>query len=213
MSDLLKRIGGIGIVPVIAISDTAKAVPLAKALLAGGVPCAEITFRTAEGEESIKRIAAEVPEVLLCAGTVLTIDQANRAVQAGAKLLVSPGYNPKVVEYCTKNGILIVPGCSTPSDMEAAMEAGLDTVKFFPAEQAGGLAYIKACAAPYTKLKFMPTGGINAGNIASYMSFEKVVACGGSWMVTKELIDSGNFDEITRLCKEAVEIVKKARSK
>ena len=209
--NILERIREIGIVPVIAISDVEKAVPLAKALLEGGIPCAEITFRTEEGEESIRRIAKEVPDILLGAGTVLTIDQVHRANKAGAKFLVSPGFNRKVVEVCKLNHFLIVPGCSTPSDMEAALELGYNTVKFFPAEQAGGLAYIKACAAPYTKLKFMPTGGINAKNIASYLSFDKVIACGGSWMVTKDLIEAGKFDEITRLCREAVEIVKNAR--
>ena len=211
MQDILKKIYEIGVVPVIAMTDVEKAVPLAKALAAGGVPCAEVTFRTAEGEECIRRIAAEVPEVLVCAGTVLTTDQAARAVKAGAKFLVSPGFNPKVVGFCKDNDMLIVPGCANPSDMEAAIEFGLDTVKFFPAEQAGGLDYIKACAAPYTSLSFMPTGGINAGNIGKYLAFNKIVACGGSWMVTKDLIDSGNFDEITRLCKEAVQIVKSVR--
>jgi len=211
LSDILKRIGEIGIVPVIAISDVEKAVPLARALLAGGIPCVEITFRTAEGEECIRRISAEVPEVLVGAGTVLKTEQADRAIEAGAKFLVSPGFNPAVVSYCVKKGAIIVPGCSNPSDMEAAMELGIDTVKFFPAEQAGGLSYIKAVAAPYTGLRFMPTGGINAGNIGKYLSFNRIVACGGSWMATKELIDSGSFDEITRLCKEAVRLVQAAR--
>ena len=211
MNDILKQIKEIGIVPVISISDASKAVPLAKALVAGGIPCAEITFRTAQGEESIKRIAAEVPEVLLCAGTVLTIEQAERAIKAGAKFVVSPGFNPNVVGYCVQNKIQIVPGCSNPSDMEAALELGLNVVKFFPAEQAGGLAYIKACAAPYTNLMFMPTGGISLSNLASYISYDRIVACGGSFMVTKELLDSGNYEEITRLCKEAVQIVKDAR--
>jgi 2-dehydro-3-deoxyphosphogluconate aldolase/(4S)-4-hydroxy-2-oxoglutarate aldolase len=211
MHDILERIGEIGIVPVIAMRDVEKAVPLAKALLAGGIPCAEVTFRTAEGEECIRRIAEEVPEILVGAGTVLSPVQAMRAKNAGAKFVVSPGFNPRVVAFCLENDILIVPGCSTPTDMEAAMEFGLNTVKFFPAEQAGGLAYIKACAAPYTNLRFMPTGGINAANIGTYMAFNKIVACGGSWMVTKELLDSGNFDEITRLCIEAAQIVKNVR--
>jgi len=212
MNEILNRIKQIGVVPVIAISDVNKAIPLAKALLAGGIPCAEVTFRTAEGEECIRRIANELPDILLGAGTVLSIAQVDRAVSAGAKFIVSPGFNPKVVAYCVEKGCLIVPGCSTPSDMEAAMEFGLDTVKFFPAEQAGGLAYIKACAAPYTNLHFMPTGGINAGNLGRYSAFSKVIACGGSWMVSKELLNAGNFDEIIRLSKEAVQIVRDARS-
>jgi len=211
MNEILKKINEIGIVPVISISDVEKAVPLAKALIAGGIPCAEITFRTAEGEECIRRIAEQVPEVLLGAGTILTKDQARRAKEAGAQFVVSPGFNPKVVKYCVKKDILMIPGCSTPTDMEAAMGFGLDTIKFYPAELGGGLPYIKACAAPYTSLKFMPSGGISAENLGKYMAFNKVVACGGSWMVSKELLDEGNFDEITRLSKEAVKIVQEAR--
>jgi len=211
VNDIVGRIRDIGIVPVIAISDVEKAVPLAKALIEGGIPCAEITFRTAEGEECIDRIAAELPDILVGAGTVLSIEQAHRARKSGAEFVVSPGFNPNVVNYCLENEIPIIPGCSTPSDMEAAMEFGLETVKFFPAEQAGGLSYIKACSAPYPNLNFMPTGGINAENIGSYVAFDKVIACGGSWMANKNLIESGNFEEITRLCKEAVKIVQEAR--
>jgi len=211
LNETLKRITEIGVVPVISISDVEKAVPLAKALIAGGLPCAEITFRTSEGEECIRRIAAQVPEVLLGAGTILSKDQAQRAKEAGAQFVVSPGFNPKVVKYCVKNEILMIPGCSTPTDMEAAMAFGLDTVKFYPAELAGGLPYIKACAAPYPGLKFMPSGGISAENIGKYMAFSKVIACGGSWMVSKDLIDAGKFDEITRVSKEAVKIVQDIR--
>lgn len=206
MHTVLEEISRIGIVPVIAISDVEKAVPLAKALCAGGIPCAEVTFRTAEGEEAMRRIAAEVPEALLGAGTVLTTIQVDRAIAAGAKFIVSPGFNPHVVEYCLEKGMPIVPGCASPSDMEQAMEYGLSTVKFFPAEQAGGLDYIKAVSAPYPGLTFMPTGGIHAGNLAKYLAFEKIVACGGSWMVQKELVSAGRFDEITRLCREAVQV-------
>ena len=212
MFEILKQVEQIGIVPVIAISDIEKAVPLAKALLAGGLPCAEVTFRTKEGEESIRRIAAEVPQILLGAGTVLSTEQVDNAVNAGAKFIVSPGFNPKVAGYCVEKGIPIVPGCATPSEMEAAMELGLDAVKFFPAEQAGGLSYIKAVAAPYSGLRFMPTGGISPDNLGKYMGFRKIVACGGSWMVKKELIDTGDFDTITRLCVEAVQIVRNARA-
>lgn len=208
MDSMLSKIGQIGIVPVIAISDVEKAVPLAKALAAGGIPCAEITFRTAEGEEAIRRIAREVPEVLVGAGTVLTTEQADRAIDAGARFIVTPGFNPRVVDHCLAKGMPITPGCSTPSDMEQAIERGLEVVKFFPAEQSGGLAYIKAVAAPYSMLRFMPTGGISAKNLKEYLSFNKVLACGGSWMVRKELIDAGRFDEITRLCVEAVAIAK-----
>jgi 2-dehydro-3-deoxyphosphogluconate aldolase/(4S)-4-hydroxy-2-oxoglutarate aldolase len=204
MVTVLEEIGKIGIVPVIKIDDPEKAVPLARALLAGGIPCAEITFRTSQGETALSRISREVPEILLGAGTVLTVEQVDKAIAAGAKFIVSPGFNPRVVRYCIEKNIPITPGCSNPSDMEAALEAGLGVVKFFPAEQSGGLDYIKAVAAPYPMLKFMPTGGINAGNIASYIAYEKILACGGSWMVPADRINVGDFETITTLCKEAV---------
>ncbi|MDR1663918.1 MAG: bifunctional 4-hydroxy-2-oxoglutarate aldolase/2-dehydro-3-deoxy-phosphogluconate aldolase [Clostridiales bacterium] len=207
MHEVLERISEIGIVPVIAIQDEGKAVPLAKALSAGGIPCAEVTFRTAQGEESIRRIAKDVPEVLLGAGTVTTAAQVDRAIDAGAKFIVSPGFNPKIVAYCLQKNIPITPGCANPSDIEAAMEFGLEVVKFFPAEQAGGIDYIKAIAAPYTGMRFIPTGGVNAGNINKYLAFEKIIACGGSWMVSADLLNAGDFDGITRLCKEAVRTV------
>jgi 2-dehydro-3-deoxyphosphogluconate aldolase/(4S)-4-hydroxy-2-oxoglutarate aldolase len=204
MNIIMEEIGKIGIVPVIKIDDPEKAVPLARALLAGGIPCAEITFRTEAGAEALGRISREVPEILTGAGTVLTVEQVDKAAAAGAKFVVSPGFNPRVVQRCVEKGIPITPGCSSPSDMEAALEAGLEVVKFFPAEQAGGLEYIKAVSAPYPTLKFMPTGGINAGNILSYISYEKILACGGSWMVPADRINAGDFDAITALCREAV---------
>lgn len=204
MNQVLEELSKIGIVPVIAIDDVEKAVPLAKALVAGGIPCAEVTFRTAEGEESIRRMASEVPEILVGAGTVLTTEQVDRAIDAGAKFIVSPGLNPKVVAYCIEKGVPVTPGCANPSDVEQAIQLGLDVVKFFPAEQAGGLAYIKSIAAPYTNVRFMPTGGVNAANMNEYLAFDRIIACGGSWMVNKALINAGKFDEITTLCKEAV---------
>jgi len=205
MYKVLEELGKIGIVPVIKIDDAEKAVPLARALIAGGIPCAEITFRTAQGEEAIRRIAREVPEILLGAGTVLSAAQAEKAAAAGAKFIVSPGLNPKTASYCVENNLPFTPGCVTPSEIEQALEFGFDLVKFFPAEQAGGLAYIKAVSAPYPGVKFLPTGGINADNIGKYMAFEKVHACGGSWMATAELINSGNFEKITALSREAVQ--------
>ncbi|MFV0400915.1 MAG: bifunctional 4-hydroxy-2-oxoglutarate aldolase/2-dehydro-3-deoxy-phosphogluconate aldolase [Oscillospiraceae bacterium] len=205
MNPVLEQISKIGIVPVIKIDDVEKAVPLAKALVEGGIPCAEVTFRTAQGEEAIRRIAEAGVDILLGAGTVLTTDQVDRAVAAGAKFIVSPGLNPKVVAYCVSKGIPITPGCANPSDIEQAIELGLEVVKFFPAEQAGGLDYIKAIAAPYVNMKFMPTGGISAQNLNKYLSFEKILACGGSWMVKADLIDEGRFDEITAICKQAVQ--------
>ncbi|MDR2177236.1 MAG: bifunctional 4-hydroxy-2-oxoglutarate aldolase/2-dehydro-3-deoxy-phosphogluconate aldolase [Treponema sp.] len=204
MNKVLEELGNIGIIPVIKIDDPAGAVPLAKALAAGGIPCAEVTFRTAQGEEAIRRISAGAPECLVGAGTVHNVEQVDRAVKAGAKFIVSPGYNPKTVDYCVERGIPITPGCSTPSDFERALEAGLDVVKFFPAEQSGGIAYIKAVAAPYSGLKFIPTGGINAGNIGAYITCDRVLACGGTWMVSPEMINAGEFDRISALSREAV---------
>ncbi len=205
MNEVLQKLSAIGIVPVVVINDVEKAVPLAKALVAGGIPCAEVTFRTAEAEEAIRRMAKEVPELIVGAGTVLTTEQADRAIAAGSQFLVSPGFNRKVVDYCIEKGYLITPGTSRPSDVEQAIEAGLDVVKFFPAEAAGGLPMIKAMCGPYTNVKFMPTGGINADNLNSYLAFDKIICCGGSWMVKSSLIDNGEFDKITQLCREAVE--------
>jgi 2-dehydro-3-deoxyphosphogluconate aldolase/(4S)-4-hydroxy-2-oxoglutarate aldolase len=201
----LDELRKIGIIPVIKIDDAEKAVSLAKALVAGGIPCAEITFRTAQGEKAIAAINREVPGVLLGAGTVLAAGQVDKAIAAGAKFIVSPGFNPKVVSHCIEKGIPVTPGCSNPSDIEMALEMGLDVVKFFPAEQAGGLEYIKAIAAPYSSVSFIPTGGINAQNIGKYIAYEKVLACGGSWMVNAEHINSGNFEKISSLCREALQ--------
>ena len=204
---MLEQIRKIGIVPVVKLDDAKDAVPLAKALLDGGLTCAEITFRTSAAEESIRRIVNEYPEMLVGAGTVLTVEQLNKAIGAGAKFVVSPGFNPEVVKACIAKGVPVYPGCSTPTDMEAAMALGLETVKFFPAENAGGIAAIKAMSAPYTGLTFIPTGGISAKNINDYLSFPKVVACGGSWMVDPKLIEAGDFAEITRRTQEAVTTV------
>ena len=204
MNDIIKKIGLIGIVPVIALDRVEDAEPLAKALIEGGLPCAEVTFRTAAAEDSIKIMSAKFPELLVGAGTVLTVEQVDRAVKAGAKFIVSPGLNPKVVAHCLEIGIPVVPGCCTPSDIEAALEFGLDVVKFFPAEPSGGVAMIKALAGPYVNVRFMPTGGINAKNITSYLDYEKIVACGGTWMIDKALIKTGDFDGIARLTREAV---------
>lgn len=204
MNPIIEEIGKIGIVPVIALDDAKYAKPLAEALCKGGLPCAEVTFRTDAAEESIRIIAKEFPDMLVGAGTVLTTEQVDRAAEAGAKFIVSPGLNPKVVSYCLEKDIPVLPGTSNPSDVEAAIELGLEVVKFFPAEQAGGIKMIKAMSAPYTKMKFMPTGGINADNLKSYLDFEKIVACGGSWMVKKDLVSAGRFDEIEALTREAV---------
>lgn len=204
MNEILKTISNIGIVPVVAINDASKAVPLAKALVAGGLPTAEVTFRTAAAEDAMRAITAEVPEMLVGAGTVLTPDQLDRALDAGSKFIVSPGFNPEMVKYGLSKGALMLPGTATGGEMEQAMALGLDVVKFFPAEQNGGIAKIKALAGPYKKLKWMPTGGVNTKNMMEYLSFDQIVACGGSWMVKPELIDGEKWDEITAICKEAV---------
>ncbi|GMO27124.1 MAG: bifunctional 4-hydroxy-2-oxoglutarate aldolase/2-dehydro-3-deoxy-phosphogluconate aldolase [Spirochaetaceae bacterium] len=204
MLNVITELEKIGIVPVIKIDDAAKAVPLARALIEGGIPCAEITFRTEAGAQAIKNIAKEVPEMIVGAGTVLSIEQADRAIEAGARFIVSPGFNPRVVAHCIGKKIPITPGCTNPSNMEAALEMGLNVLKFFPAEQSGGLAYLKAVSAPFPMLKFMPTGGINAANLGSYLAFEKIVACGGSWMVPPEAINAGDFAKVTALCREAI---------
>lgn len=207
MNDVLKKIQNIGIVPVVVLDDAKDAKPLAKSLIDGGLPCAEVTFRTAAAEEAIKLMADEYPEMLVGAGTVLTTEQVDRAVNAGAKFIVAPGLNPSVVKYCLKKGIPMVPGVNNPSDIEAALELGLEVVKFFPAEASGGLEMIKAMSAPYTSVKFMPTGGINAKNICDYLAFDKIIACGGSWMVKKDLVAAGKFDEIQKLTEEAVRLM------
>lgn len=204
---MLSKIQKMGIVPVIKLDDAKDAHPLAKALVDGGLPCAEITFRTAAAEESIRIMREAYPEMLIGAGTVLTIEQVDKAIAAGATFIVSPGLNPKIVRYCVEKNIPITPGCANPSDIEAAIELGLDVVKFFPAEAAGGLAMIKAMAAPYVNMKFMPTGGINEKNLISYLDFPKIIACGGSWMVSDELVKTGQFDKITALTKQAVSLM------
>ena len=205
MEDILQKIHGIGIIPVIAIDDAEQAVPLARALVAGGLPAAEVTFRTAAGEEAIRRIAAEVPEMLVGAGTVLTKDQADRAIAAGSQFIVSPGFNPEITRYVIDKGALMMPGTATPGEMEQAMSMGLKVLKFFPAEQNGGVAKLKALAGPYTDLRWMPTGGVNTKNMMDYLNFDRIVACGGTWMVKKDLIDGQKWDEITAICKEAVQ--------
>ncbi len=211
MHETLEKIRETGIVPVVVLEDARDAAPLAKALCDGGLPCAEVTFRTAAAEEAIRIMVKEFPQMLVGAGTVLTTEQVDRAVAAGAEFIVSPGLNPRIVKYCVDKGILIVPGCSNPSDVEQALENGLDVVKFFPAQQAGGLAMIKAMAAPYTGVKFMPTGGINAQNVREYLAYDRILACGGSWMVKGDLIKAGEFAKITELTKEASEIVREYR--
>lgn len=211
MYPVLEEFQKIGIIPVVVLNDTKDAKPLAEALIKGGLPGAEVTFRTEAAEESIRIMAENYPELLVGAGTVLTTEQVDRAVAAGARFIVSPGLNPEVVKYCQEKQVPVCPGVLTPGEIEKALSLGLDVVKFFPAEPAGGLNMIKAMCAAYTKLKVMPTGGINPENVVSYLKCDKILACGGSWMVKGSLIEEGKFDEIVELCKEAAEIVKAAR--
>ena len=205
MNPVLEQIGKIGIVPVVKIDRAEDALPLARALCAGGLPCAEVTFRTDAAAEAIRAMIAGYPDMCVGAGTVLNAEQVDAAVEAGAKFIVSPGLNPRTVRHCQEKNVPVIPGISTPSEIEQAIELGLETVKFFPAEQSGGLAKIKAMAAPYGKMNFMPTGGINAGNLTSYLDFDKVIACGGSWMVPGDLIREGAWDRIEQLTREAVQ--------
>ena len=201
--DILRIIGNTGIIPVIKITEIDTALPLARALCDGGLQTAEITFRTECAKEAISAITKAYPEMLVGAGTVLTVEQARDAVEAGAKFIVSPGLNPAVVKYCIDNNITVIPGCATPSDIEKALELGLDTVKFFPAEAMGGLPVIKAMSAAY-KVKFMPTGGINQNNLLAYLNNERVLAVGGSFMVSSDLIKNKDFEGVKTLTKDAV---------
>ncbi|HET9983444.1 MAG TPA: bifunctional 4-hydroxy-2-oxoglutarate aldolase/2-dehydro-3-deoxy-phosphogluconate aldolase [Longimicrobiales bacterium] len=196
MSEILERLRRTRVVPVIVIDDAADAVPLARALLEGGLPCAEVTFRTAAAAEAIRRIVAEVPDMLVGAGTVLTPQQAAEAERAGARFVVAPGFGPAVVDRCLERDVPVFPGVCTPTEIEMALARGLRVVKFFPAEAAGGLAFLKAVAAPYGMMEFVPTGGINAANLGAYLAFKPVVACGGSWMAPAEWIRAGDFDRI-----------------
>jgi len=205
MIDINEKLGQLKLVPVVVIRDAADAGPLADALLEGGLPCAEVTFRTAAAPEAISAIDRH-GGLLLGAGTVLTVDQAKQAVDCGAKFIVTPGFNPDVVAYCVDNAVPITPGICTPTGIEAALGFGLNVVKFFPSEAFGGLKTLKAISGPYHMMKFIPTGGINADNVVDYLGFEKVLACGGSWMVKKDLITAGDFAEIARLTQQAVSL-------
>lgn len=203
---IMKRIHELKLVPVVALENADCAAPLAEALIAGGLPCAEITFRTAAAVQCMRNIA-RFDGICLGAGTVLTVDQVKAAIDAGAKYIVTPGFNPDVVGYCVSKGIPITPGVATPTDIELGLRFGLEVLKFFPAEPFGGLKTLKAISAPYGMIRFIPTGGISEANVRDYLAFDKVFACGGSWMVRKDLIDAGKFDEIAILTKKAVDLV------
>lgn len=212
MSDVNKRIEEIGVVPVIKLTNPERdAQPLADALCEGGLPVAEITFRAAGADTAIRLMKEAHPEMLVGAGTVLTTEHVDKALAAGAEFIVTPGFDGELVQYCQEKGIAIFPGCTTPTDYHAAYKFGLEVLKFFPAEQSGGLAKIKAMNAPFPMFKVMPTGGISLKNLKEYLSASVICACGGSYMVTADLIENQKWDEIIDLCKQSVEIVKEAR--
>lgn len=213
MENMIEEFQKLGVVPVVVLEDEKDALPLAEALVKGGLPCAEVTFRTEAAAESIRLMSEKYPEMLVGAGTVLTTEQVDLAVEAGARFIVSPGFDPEIVDYCLEKNIPVFPGCVTPSEVAQVVKRGLKVVKFFPAEQAGGIAMIKAMAAPYHNIRFMPTGGINPGNLKDYLSCDKILCCGGSWMVKGELIRKGEFEKIRDLVKEAKESADAIRGK
>ncbi|WP_173443428.1 bifunctional 4-hydroxy-2-oxoglutarate aldolase/2-dehydro-3-deoxy-phosphogluconate aldolase [Selenomonas ruminantium] len=211
MNEIFKKFRDVGIIPVVVMEHEEQAEKLADVLCDNGLPCAEVTFRTEAAAKVIAAMVKHRPEMLVGAGTVLTTEEVDSAVDAGAKFIVSPGLNPTVVKYCQSRNIPVAPGTQTPSEMEQAISLGLDFVKFFPAEQSGGLNMIRAVVAPYSRLSFMPTGGINPDNVRQYLADDKIVACGGSWMVKQSLLDEGNWKVVAKLVKEAAAIVREVR--
>lgn len=210
-SDLVERLSSYGVIPVVSLSKTEQAVPLAESLVAGGLPCAEITFRTAAAASAIAQIRQRVPEVLLGAGTVLTLEQLDAALDAGARFIVSPGTNPRLVEACLDRNVPIFPGVCTPTEIEAALALGVDLLKFFPAEAMGGVKTLRALSAPYRQVQFLPTGGVDARNLSDYLALPQVIACGGTWMVKPEWLEAGQFSTIETHTREAVSLVRQAR--
>ncbi len=213
MNELQKKVSEIGCVPVIKLSNPQRdAANLSDALCAGGVPVAEVTFRAAGAADAIRIMSERHPEMIVGAGTVLTTEQVDETIAAGGKFIVTPGLDIEIVKYCQQKGITCFPGCTTPTDYHAAYKLGLEVLKFFPAEQSGGLAKIKAMSAPFPMFKVMPTGGVNLKNLAEYVSSPVIAACGGSYMCPDKLINEGKWDEITELCRQSVAIVKEARA-
>ena len=212
MNELQQKVSAVGCVPVIKLTNPQRdAAPLSDALCAGGVPIAEITFRAAGADEAMRIMLERHPDMLVGAGTVLTTEQVDKTIAAGGQFVVTPGFDPEIVQYCIDKGITCFPGCTTPTDYHNAYKMGLEVLKFFPSEQSGGLAKIKAMAAPFPMFKVMPTGGISLKNLAEYSACPVIAACGGSYMCPDKLIAEGKWDEITELCKKSVEIVKEAR--
>lgn len=212
MSSIYEQFAELGVIPVIKVDDPDQAEPLAKALCEGGLPAAEVTFRTDSAAETIARMVKACPDMLVGAGTVLNRDQVDAAVAAGAQFIVSPGLNPDTVSWCIEKGVPILPGTCTPGDIERAISLGLDVVKFFPAEASGGINMIKALAAPYNKMKFMPTGGVKPSNLKDYLEQDCILACGGTWMVPDSALQAGDFEQIRKLTEEAAGIVKEIRN-
>jgi 2-dehydro-3-deoxyphosphogluconate aldolase/(4S)-4-hydroxy-2-oxoglutarate aldolase len=205
---LLHELGRLGVVPVVKIERSENAEALGEALLSGGLPCAEITFRTAAAEDAIRQMASSLPEMMIGAGTVLSVVQADKAVRAGAQFIVCPGFNEKVVEWCLRNEIPVTPGVATPTEIDMALDKGLRILEFFPAEALGGVRTLKAIAGPYANVKFIPTGGINQDNLGDYLALPSVHCCGGSWLAKAGSISAGKFDEITQLTRDAVSLVR-----
>ena len=207
MNEIFQRIETLGVIPVVALEDAGDAIPLAQALIAGGLPCAEITFRTTAAAEAIQAIASKYPDLLIGAGTVLTVEQAEQAIQAGAKFIVSPGLDEEVVAFCQSQHIVVIPGVVTPTELQKALKLGLSVLKFFPAEASGGIPYLKALSGPFKQVRFIPTGGISVENLPDYLELPQVLACGGSWLVKKTMIAAGQFDQIEQLAREALALV------
>ena len=213
MHDVFSRLSTYRIIPVVVLNDLDNTKPLASALCSGGLSCAEITFRTPVAEEAIRVMSYYFPEMIIGAGTVLSTKQAQLAIRAGAAFIVTPGFDPEIVDYCLAQEIPVLPGCMTPSEITNAAKLGISIVKFYPAEAAGGTSMIRALSGPFKTMRFIPTGGIHAGNLEHYLSLPQVLACGGSWMVEKKLIDSGNFKKIESLTKQAISIVESLKKR
>ncbi len=211
--NITERVQQIGIIPVVSIQKLEHALPLAEALMEGGLACAEITFRTAAAADAIAQIRSRFPEIFLGAGTVLTAEQVDVAINAGAEYIVSPGTNPAVVDHCLAKGVTIFPGVCTPTEIELALAKGVDVLKFFPAEPMGGVKFLQAICAPYKHVRFIPTGGVDAKNIGHYLALPQVIACGGSWMVKPEWLDAGEFGKVKMMASEAVGLVRELRAK
>lgn len=205
------RLEQLGVFPIIVIDRAEDAVPLGEALLKAGLPCAEVTFRTPAAAEAIQTLAREFPEMLVGAGTVLSIEQADRAIDSGARFILSPGFNPSVVDHCIMRGVTIYPGVCTPTEIEAAMGKGLRVLKFFPAEAMGGLSYLKAISAPLSMVRYLPTGGVNLTNLPDYLAFDKIVSCAGTWIVKKEWLQARDFDRIRQEAEASVKVVQQVR--